>query len=111
MQLCALTCITDIAVEFVPSRELQLNTSNSLDHDLRTRAQIVASQPLKAGTEVFNCYGELSNTELLLKYGFALRGNPFSSVELDKAGLVAAAIETLGAKAAGARRRFLKEHR
>jgi len=66
---------------------------------------------LKAGAEVFNCYGELGNTELLLKYGFALRGNPFSGVELDKAVLVEAAAETLGAKAAGARQRFLKQHR
>ena len=74
-------------------------------------AQIVASQALAAGAEVFNCYGELSNTELLLKYGFALRGNPFSGVELDKAALMAAAAETLGTKAAGARRRFLKQHR
>ncbi len=75
------------------------------------RAQIVASQPLRAGAEVFNCYGELSNTELLLKYGFALRGNPFSAVELDKAVLTAAAAETLGVKAAGTRRRFLQQHR
>ena len=73
--------------------------------------QVVASQALAAGAEVFNCYGELSNAELLLKYGFALRGNPFSSVELEKPVLVAAVIETLGAKEANARRRFLEKHR
>ena len=72
---------------------------------------MVASQALVAGVEVFNCYGELSNAEMLLRYGFALRGNPFATVELDKAVLMVAAVKTLGAKAAGARRRFLEEHR
>ena len=73
--------------------------------------QIVAAQPLTGGQEIFNCYGELSNTELLLKYGFALSGNPFSAVELEKGGLLLAAQREHGAKAYAKRRRFLLNHR
>ena len=73
--------------------------------------QVVAAQPLAAGTEVFNSYGELSNAELLIKYGFALRGNPFSTVELDKAALLAAAAEALGDSEMVARQHFIEEHR
>ncbi len=72
---------------------------------------MVAAQPLNAGAEVFNCYGELSNAELLIKYGFALRGNPFSSVELDKAELLDAAADSKGADAMRARLSFIEEHR
>ena len=72
---------------------------------------MVAAQPLVAGAEVFNCYGELSNAELLIKYGFALRGNPFSSVELEKAELLGAAADSLGTDAMRARLTFMEEHR
>lgn len=71
----------------------------------------MAAQPLAGGQQIFNCYGELSNTELLLKYGFALTGNPFSTVELDKGGLLQAAQRQHGAKAFARRRSFLLEHR
>lgn len=42
-------------------------------------------------------YGELGNAELVKKYGFALRQNPFTSVTLDKPKLLAAARAALGA--------------
>jgi hypothetical protein len=42
-------------------------------------------------------YGELGNAELVKKYGFALRQDPFTSVTLDKPKLLAAARAALGA--------------
>ena len=71
----------------------------------------MAAQPLTGGQEIFNCYGELSNTELLLKYGFALTGNPFSTVELDKGVLLRSAQRQLGAKAFAKRQKFMLDHR
>lgn len=71
----------------------------------------MAAQPLAGGQQIFNCYGELSNTELVLKYGFALRDNPFSMVELDKGVILRAAQQLHGAKAFAKRRRFLLDHR
>jgi SET domain-containing protein 6 len=41
-------------------------------------------------------YGELGNAELVKKYGFALRQNPFTTVQLDKPALLAAAQAVLG---------------
>lgn len=41
-------------------------------------------------------YGELGNAELVKKYGFALRQNPFTAVGLDKRRLLAAARAALG---------------
>ena len=59
-----------------------------------------------------NCYGELSNCELILKYGFALEGgNPFDTVSLDVDGLTAAAQRHLGKAAARKRVAFLNSHR
>ena len=73
--------------------------------------QIVAAQPLCGGQEIYNCYGELSNCELLLKYGFALPDNPFSAVELDKTIIQDAARSAHGVKKFGTRRQFLVDHR
>lgn len=59
-----------------------------------------------------NCYGELSNCELVLKYGFALEGgNPFDTVSLDVDHLTAAAQQHLGRVAARKRVAFLNSHR
>lgn len=41
-------------------------------------------------------YGELGNAELVKKYGFALRQNPFTLVTLDKPRLLGAARRALG---------------
>lgn len=40
----------------------------------------MAAQPLAAGREVYNTYGEHGNAELVNKYGFALPHNPFDEV-------------------------------
>lgn len=73
--------------------------------------QIVAAAPVAAGREVHNTYGELGNAELVAKYGFALRGNPFDAVRLGKAALVDAAAAAQGPRACRARCRFLALHR
>lgn len=54
--------------------------------------------------------GELGNAELVSKYGFALRQNPFTVVSLDKAALLAGAEAWLGQRAARRRARFLRTH-
>lgn len=41
-----------------------------------------------AGSELFNTYGELSNAQLLCRYGFTEAVNPFDSVELDGANVL-----------------------
>jgi SET domain-containing protein 6 len=46
--------------------------------------QIVAASDIPAGNEVHNTYGELGNDVLVKKYGFALRKNPFNTVQLMK---------------------------
>ncbi|EFN55406.1 hypothetical protein CHLNCDRAFT_134525 [Chlorella variabilis] len=66
-----------------------------VDLDAHT-LQIVAASAVPAGAEVHNTYGELGNAELVKKYGFALRYNPFTAVQLDKAALLAAARGALG---------------
>jgi len=73
--------------------------------------QIVAATAVAAGREVHNTYGELGNAELVSKYGFALPGNPFDAMRVDKAALVAAAAAELGPRACRARARFLALHR
>ncbi|KAI8472158.1 MAG: hypothetical protein J3K34DRAFT_519919 [Monoraphidium minutum] len=60
------------------------------------RLEIVAASDVAAGCEIHNTYGEHSNAELLRKYGFALPANPFDSVTLDAAALLAAAAAELG---------------
>ena len=53
--------------------------------------QVIAASDIPAGKEIENTYGELGNADLVNKYGFALRQNPFSVVQLDKATVVEAA--------------------
>ncbi|PSC69948.1 SET domain-containing [Micractinium conductrix] len=60
--------------------------------------EIVAGSAVPAGAEVHNTYGELGNAELVKKYGFALRQNPFTLATLDKGRLLGAAKRALGAK-------------
>lgn len=59
-----------------------------LDQD--DRLQIIAASAVAAGQEIHNTYGELGNDELVMKYGFALRQNPFTTVRLRKAAVVQA---------------------
>lgn len=53
--------------------------------------QVIAASDVAAGHEIHNTYGELGNADLVSKYGFALRNNPFDAIQLDKQQLVAAA--------------------
>ena len=73
--------------------------------------QVVAAAPVGACREVHNTYGELGNAELVAKYGFALRCNPFDAVRVGKAALVDAAAVALGPRACRAHCRFLAAHR
>ncbi|KAF8061932.1 davT [Scenedesmus sp. PABB004] len=46
------------------------------------RLDIIAASPIAPGAEVHNTYGELSNSQLVHKYGFCLPANPFDEVQL-----------------------------
>lgn len=74
-------------------------------------AQIIAASPVPKGQEVHNTYGELGNAELVVKYGFALRRNPFDVVLLDKGELVEEARRIVGDRACRQRCRFLSRDR
>ncbi|KAK9903332.1 hypothetical protein WJX75_003109 [Coccomyxa subellipsoidea] len=69
--------------------------------------EIIAASPVPKGQEVHNTYGELGNAELVVKYGFALRRNPFDVVLLDKGELVEEARHIVGDRACRQRCRFL----
>ncbi|CAL8465452.1 g4988 [Coccomyxa elongata] len=71
--------------------------------------EIIAASPVQKGQEVHNTYGELGNSELVVKYGFALRNNPFDVVVLDKAAVVEEARRMLGDRACRQRCRFLSQ--
>lgn len=59
--------------------------------------QIVAASTIPfVGQEIHNTYGELSNTDLVKKYGFAIRDNPFAVVALDKSLILEMAADVLG---------------
>lgn len=73
--------------------------------------QIVAACSLSRGEEIFNTFGELDNTELVCKYGFALPNNPFNCVHLSKAGLLKEAETLVGKKQLKRREDYLEEQR
>ena len=58
-----------------------------------------------------NTYGELGNADLLNKYGFALRQNPFSAVILSKASVLQAAEKLVGQRELRLRSRLLRKER
>ena len=78
---------------------------------IQLTVQIVAAQPLKAGQEVFNCYGEHGNPQLVCKYGFALQRNPFNVICLSKDALLGAAAAHLTPTHLSKRRAFLEGSR
>ncbi|KAI9472171.1 MAG: hypothetical protein EXX96DRAFT_583114 [Benjaminiella poitrasii] len=45
--------------------------------------QMKAIKDIKEGEQIFNTYGDLCNADLLRKYGFTDKKNPFDLVELD----------------------------
>ena len=73
--------------------------------------QIVAASSVPKGAEVHNTYGELGNADLVSKYGFALRENPFSTVVLDKSAVLQAAAKIIGQREMRLRSRFLNRER
>jgi len=54
---------------------------------------MVAIRPAKKGEEIFNTFGELSNSCLLTKYGFTEIDNPYDTVDL-KTSLIISALPT-----------------
>jgi len=65
-------------------------------------------QDIEAGAEVHNTYGEHGNAELVLKYGFALLQNPWTTVTVAPRDLEAAADAVLGSQVAQQRCKFLR---
>ena len=71
---------------------------------------ILATEPSLATFDAAGCrYGELGNADLVSKYGFALRQNPFTAVGLGKAELLEAAARVLGNRQFRQRCRTLRE--
>ena len=57
------------------------------DHNISDSLEMELIADVKAGDEVWNTYGELSNDALLLKYAFAEAGNPRDRVSFDRVSL------------------------
>ena len=81
------------------------------DCEAHAGLQIVAASALMAGQEIHNTYGEYGNSELVYKYGFALRDNPFDSVSLDKELLLEKVKSCIPADSFDARCTFLDQFR
>lgn len=73
--------------------------------------QIMAGCPLVKGQEIFNTFGELENSELVCKYGFALPNNPFNAVHLDKKVVVEEAAALISSAEVKTRCLYLEEQR
>ena len=71
----------------------------SLPDDPEDALCLVMRNPVAAGREVCNTYGELPNAALVHDYGFAVPGNPFDIVNLEGARAADIAISTFGASA------------
>ena len=71
----------------------------------------MAACSLAKGQEIFNTFGELDNTELVCKYGFALPNNPFNAVHLSKDILLEEAQIWKGEELIDKRRRYLEQQR
>ena len=68
-----------------------------------SQLRIVAAQPVAAGREVHNTYGEYGNAALVYKHGFALRENPFDTVAVSLREVRDAVAAVVGDDAAAAR--------
>ncbi|KAF5093845.1 hypothetical protein D0Z03_002267 [Geotrichum reessii] len=60
------------------------NSEEELEQDELDTCDVVAIKDIKAGSEIFNTYGELSNGVLLSRYGFALWDNEHETVSVAK---------------------------
>eukprot|EP00798_Chlamydomonas_sp_ICE-L_P009048 gene9048-16171_t len=77
-----------------------------LDKDGVEVLDIVAASSLVKGAEVHNTYGEHGNAELVKKYGFALRRNPFNELSVSKEDILKTSEEAVGKKALSKRFMF-----
>ena len=71
----------------------------SLPDDPDDALCLVMRNPVAAGREVCNTYGEVPNAALVHDYGFAVPGNPFDIVNLEGARAADIAVATFGARA------------
>lgn len=77
-----------------------------------SRLDIIAASSVAAGHEIYNTYGEHSNAELLHKYGFCLRQNPFDEVTVSNEGVIAAAKSVMSDHVGvRARCKWMRRHR
>lgn len=96
-----------------------VNVCNELDLrleiaiiDLGKDLQIVAASNIPcAGQEIHNTYGELSNVDLVKKYGFAIRDNPFATVVLDKSIVVEMAVDVSRKPPGGLGQTYCSSHK
>ncbi|GMH42823.1 hypothetical protein BSKO_10742 [Bryopsis sp. KO-2023] len=72
--------------------------------------EIIMASEVKADAEIHNTYGELPNSDLLYKYGFALDSNSFDTVNIDKTSMLENSKAIVGDKEAQRRRKFMKKH-
>jgi hypothetical protein len=64
-----------------------------LDVDMSTvpvtqTLEIVVVRKCKKGSEIFNTYGQLSNSSMLSRYGFVERNNPYSKVTFSESSII-----------------------
>lgn len=98
--------------------------SSSTDHSLQLEIgicsttvggidvlEIIMASPVPRGHEIHNTYGEVPNSELVSKYGFALLSNPFDSIALNKKAVIKQAKTVVGTKETLRRARFLTKER
>lgn len=74
------------AVSMVPLADMLNHSSSQNNARLffkRSGLQMVAIRDIKAGEQLHNTFGERSNGELLLKYGFVESDNRFNRVDID----------------------------
>jgi len=66
-----------------PEKKLEILICNSANAEGIQGLEINAAQFIPKENEIHNTYGELSNSTLLMKYGFCLLQNPFDYVSID----------------------------
>lgn len=111
METWLITVMTGSSLPSDPALRLEIGICGAETDANEGVLEIVVASSIQSGKEVHNTYGELSNSELLAKYGFALHSNPFNSVLLDKGVVLQKMEETLGVKDTRKRKRFMEKHR
>ena len=57
---------------------------DSEENEDHTMIEIKSVKKIPKGIQVFNTFGKLSNSELLLRYGFAIKDNPYDLVHFSR---------------------------